>query len=129
VHDPGERPAEPCTGDLRSRLGRTAGVLPPYSAAASASVSAYFNTKSGRPVAVWFVGQDAVDFVFQCSLAAAPLAPVVWFDDTAGKNSATVVKVLTYGFESEGVESAECGQIGCGEGSFDHESLVLEEKF
>ena len=76
-HQTLQRPPQPATGQLGSRLGGPAGVLPPHVSAAVAAVAADRHQQDGRSPPERLVRQLADDRVARDTLAAAAVAPVV----------------------------------------------------
>ena len=114
-HDALQRPPQPTTRQLRSRLGRPAGVLAPHVATTRAPVAADRDQQRGRSPAQRLVGQPPGHRVPRRALAPAATTPLVGFDDPARQNGPLAVEALPRDFKSELVEPAEGGQIRAAE--------------
>ena len=126
LHDQCEQgPPQSSPGDLRARLGRGCGVLPPHPPAAGAPVAAHGDQQRRGSPPERLVRQPARDHVVHAALTAAPPAPPVIIDNPASQHCTIRLEALPGHLQPETVQAAERRQIGRGEGTVGHVVVFL----
>jgi hypothetical protein len=110
-----QSPPQAATGQLGSRLGGLAGVLPPHVAAAVAAVAAHRHLQGGWSPPERLVRQLTDHGPARDTMAATAMAPVVRFDDPACEHGPIRVQALTGHDETQLVKPAEHGQVRAAE--------------
>ena len=113
-------PVQPATRDLRPSRRRRSGVLPPYSPASGALISADADQQRRGPVSERFVRESARHSVAYHALAPAVPTPPVRLNDSALDDSAIRRQMLPDSVKSELIEPAERAQIGRDESRLGH---------
>ena len=110
-----QRPPQPATRQLRTRLGRKRGVLTPHVTTLGTAVATHRDFERGRPPAQRLVRQPTDHGVPRRALAAAAATPLIRFEDCAGQHRSVGFESLSDDGKAETVESSEGGQISAGE--------------
>ena len=124
-----QRPPDRRPGELRLRLGRRAGVLPPHPPAAAAPVPAHGHRQRRRTPPERLVCQLPNDGVPRhpfATAAAAPPVTRVGIDHPARQDRPVRLETLPGHLQAQPVQAAEGRHIGAREGSVEHVGVFLD---